>query len=254
MRIVIAGGTGTAGRVVVQRAVERGHSAVAVSRSASPPADLISGAGLAEALDGAEAVIDCSNVATQSRTKAERFFVPAAKNLVHAAAEAGLRHYVLLSIVGIDNVPMGYYQAKLAQEAALIATATETQLGYSIVRATQFHEFPGQLLSRMRKGPLALIPRMRMQPVELAAVADRLLDCAEAEPTGRVPDLGGPREEDLLALTRQWVAHTGGRTRVIGIPLPGRAGKAVQAGGLLVTDGEIRGRSFAEWLADQPRG
>src|SRR5438067_1842425 len=104
MRIVIAGGTGTAGRVVVQRAVERGHSAVAVSRSTSPPADLLSGAGLAEALDGAEAVIDCSNVTTQSRTKAERFFVPAAKNLVHAAAEAGLGHYVLLSIVGIDNV------------------------------------------------------------------------------------------------------------------------------------------------------
>jgi uncharacterized protein YbjT (DUF2867 family) len=253
VRIVIAGGTGTAGRVVVQRAVERGHSAVALSRSASPPADLIGGTGLAEALAGAEAVIDCSNLATQSRTKAERFFVTAAKNLVHAAAEAGLRHYVLLSIVGIDNVPMGYYQAKLAQEAALIATATECQLGYSIVRTTQFHEFPGQLLSRMRKGPVALVPRMRFQPVELTAVADRLLDRAEAEPAGRVPDLGGPREEDLLDLTRQWAAHTGVRTRVLGIRLPGRAGKAVQDGGLLVTDGETGGRTFAEWLAGQPR-
>lgn len=252
MRIVIVGGTGTAGRVVLRRAAERGHAAVALSRSASPPADLISGAGLAELLDGAEAVIDCSNVATQSRTKAERFFVPAAKNLVHAAAEAGLRHYVLLSIVGIDDVPLGYYQAKLAQEAALIATATECQLGYTIARVTQFHEFPGQLLSRLRKGPLAVIPRMRMQPVELAAVADRLLDCAEAGPAGRAPDLGGPREEELLDLTRQWLAHAGERTRVVGIPLPGRAGKAVQAGGLLVTDGDTRGRSFAEWLADQP--
>jgi len=253
MRIVIAGGTGAAGRVVVRRAAERGHSVVALSRSTSPPADLISGTGLAEALDGAEAVIDCSNVTTQSRTKAERFFVPAAKNLVHAAAEAGLRHYVLLSIVGIDNVPMGYYQAKLAQEAALIATATECQLGYTIARVTQFHDFPGQLLSRLRKGPLAIVPRMRMQPIELSAVADRLLDCAEGEPAGQVPDLGGPREEDLLALTRQWLAHTGQRARVVGIPLPGRAGKAVQAGGLLVTDGETRGRTFAEWLADQPR-
>jgi len=93
-----------------------------------------------------------------------------------------------------------------------------------------------------------------MQPVELTAVADRLLDCAEAELAGRLPDLGGPREEDLLDLSRQWLAHTGVRARVLGIPLPGRAGKAVQAGGLLVTDGEIRGRSFAEWLSDQPQG
>lgn len=252
MRIVVAGGTGTAGRMVVEQAVARGHEAVALARSSATPADLISGSGLAEALAGAQAVIDCSNVATQSRTKAERFFVTATKNLVHAAAEAGIRHYVLLSIVGIENVPMGYYQAKLAQEAALIATATESRLGYTIARTTQFHEFPGQLLARLRKGPLAAIPRMRFQPVELAEVAGRLLDCAEAEPAGRVPDLGGPREEDLLALTRQWVAHTGDRVRIVGIPLPGRAGRAVQAGGLLVSDGESRGRTFAEWLAGQP--
>ncbi|HEU5269829.1 MAG TPA: NAD(P)H-binding protein [Jatrophihabitans sp.] len=252
MRIVIAGGTGTAGRVVVEQAVARGHQAVALSRSAATPADLISGAGLAEALAGAEAVIDCSNLASQSRNKAERFFVTAAKNLVHAAADAGARHYVLLSIVGIDNVPMGYYHAKVAQEAALIATATEAQLGYTIARTTQFHDFAGQLLSRLRKGPLAPIPHLRIQPVELAEVARRLLDCAEGEPAGRVPDLGGPREEDLLNLVRQWLAHTGERVRVITAPLPGRVGRAVQAGGLLVTDGEIRGRTFAEWLADQP--
>lgn len=252
MRIVVAGGTGTAGRVVVEQAGARGHQAIALSRSGPAPGDLVTGAGLAEALAGADVVIDCSNLASQSRNKAERFFVTATKNLVHAAAEAGLRHYVLLSIVGIENVPMGYYHAKVAQEAALIATATEAQLGYTIVRTTQFHEFAGQLLSRMRKGPLALVPRMRFQPVELAEVAGRLLDCAEAAPAGRVPDLGGPREEDLLDLARQWAAHTGERVRVVGIPLPGRAGKAVQAGGLLVTDGEIRGRTFAEWLAGRP--
>ncbi len=254
MRIVIAGGTGTAGRVVVQQAVERGHEAVALSRSGPAPADLVTGRGLAEALAGAEAVIDCSNAGSTSRTKAERFFVAATKNLVHAAAEAGARHYVLLSIVGIENVPMGYYHAKLAQEAALIATATEAQLGYTIARATQFHDFAGQLLARMRMGPLAAIPHMRSQPVELTEVATRLLDCAEAEPAGRAPDLGGPREEDLLDMARRWVAHTGERTRVVGVPLPGRAGRAVRDGGLLVTDGDSRGRTFADWLADQPRG
>ena len=182
-----------------------------LARSGPVPADLVSGRGLAEVLAGAEAVIDCSNIATQSRTKAERFFVPATKNLVRAAAEAGARRYVLLSIVGIDNVPMGYYQAKLAQEATLIATATEARLGYSIVRVTQFHEFAGQLLNRMRMGPVATIPHMRMQPIDLAEVAGHLLDCAEAEPAGRVADLGGPQEEDLFELATRWAKHIGSR-------------------------------------------
>ncbi len=253
MRIVIAGGTGTAGRVVVQQATERGHQAVALSRSGPAPADLTTGQGLAEALAGADAVIDCSDVRTLSRTKAERFFVTSTKNLVRAAAAAGASRYVLLSIVGIDQVPTGYYQAKLAQEATLIATATESRMGYTIARATQFHDFAAQLLARTRKGRLALLPHMRCQPVELAAVASRLLDCVEAEPAMRAPDLAGPREEDMLELVRQWVARTGDRVRVIAVPTPGRAGKAVEAGGLLLRSGETRGRTFAEWLADQPR-
>jgi uncharacterized protein YbjT (DUF2867 family) len=252
MRIVIAGGTGTAGRVVTRLASERGHQAVVLARSGPVPADLVSGRGLEQVLAGAEAVIDCSNIATQSRAKAERFFVPATKNLVRAAAEAGASRYVLLSIVGIDNVPMGYYQAKLAQEATLIATATEARLGYSIARVTQFHEFAAQLLNRMRMGPVAAIPHMRMQPIDLAEVAGQLLDCAEAEPAGRVADLGGPQEEDLFELATRWAKHIGSKTRLIAIPLPGRAGRAVKAGGLLVGDGARRGRTFEEWLAEQP--
>jgi uncharacterized protein YbjT (DUF2867 family) len=254
MRIVVAGGTGTAGRVVVQLATERGHKAVALSRSGLVRADLVSGHGLEQALVGAEAVIDCSNITTMSRTKAEKFFVTGTKNLVRTAAQAGATRYVLLSIVGVDQVPTGYYQAKLAQEAAVIATATEAQLGYTIARTTQFHDFAAQMLGRLRKGPVALVPHMRTQPVDLTEVAIRLLDCAEAEPAVRAPDLGGPREEDLLDMVRQWAAHTGSRTRVTGIQLPGRAGKAVKAGGLLVRSGQTRGRTFADWLADQPRG
>ncbi|MFL6160737.1 MAG: SDR family oxidoreductase [Jatrophihabitantaceae bacterium] len=253
MRIVIAGGTGTAGRVVSQLASERGHQVVALSRSGPVQADLVSGQGLDAALAGAEAVIDCSNITTSSRTKAERFFVTGTKNLVRAAAAAGASRYVLLSIVGIDNVPMGYYHAKLAQEAALIATATEAQLGYTIARVTQFHDFAGQILARLRLGPLAAIPHLRIQPIDLAEVAKALLDCSEAEPAGRAPDLGGPREEDLLELTRQWAAHIGSPARIVPVPLPGRAGKATKAGGLLMPgDGETRGRTFAEWLATQP--
>jgi uncharacterized protein YbjT (DUF2867 family) len=252
VRIVIAGGTGTAGRVVTRLATERGHDAVVLSRSGPAPADLVSGRGLEQALAGAEAVIDCSNITTTSRAKAERFFVPATKNLVRAAAEAGASRCVLLSIVGIDKVPMGYYQAKLAQEATLIATATEARVGYTIARATQFHEFAAQLLARMRIGPVAAIPHMRTQPVDLVEVAGQLLDCAEAEPAGRAADLGGPREEDLFELVGRLVAHTGNRTRVVPVPLPGRAGRAVKAGGLLVGEGIRRGRTFDEWLAEQP--
>jgi len=254
MRIVVAGGTGVAGKVVVRLAAERGHQVLALSRSGPTRGDLITGSGLAEALAGADAVIDCSNAGSQNRAKAERFFVTGTENLVRAAAAAGVGHHLLLSIVGIERVPMSYYQAKVAQEAALIATAAETGIGHTIARVTQFHEFAGQLLGRLRLGPLAAIPHLRIQPVELAAVAEHLLDLTEAGPAGRVPDVGGPRPEDLTALARQWVRHFGG-PRVIGLPLAGKAARAIRDGALLVPgESGQRGRTFTDWLAAQPAG
>jgi len=250
MRILVAGGTGTVGREVAALAAARGHDVVVVSRSGPVPVDLTTGDGLAQAMAGVEAVVDCSNIASMARARAERFFVAETQNLVRAGAEAGVRHHVLLSIVGIDQVPTGYYQAKVAQEAAMREAAAEAGPGYTILRATQFHDFAGQLLGRTRKGPFALIPVMRTQPVEVTAVARRLVELAESEPSGRAADLGGPRPEDLTDLARQLCVHRGDRVRVVGLPIPGKAGRAIRAGALLVPSGT--GRTFSQWLADQP--
>ncbi|HJQ02450.1 MAG TPA: NAD(P)H-binding protein [Jatrophihabitans sp.] len=262
VRIVVMGGTGTAGSVLVRQAVSQGMDVVVLSRrpgnnaggAALAVGELSTGAGLREAFTGADAVIDCSNVRKLSRRPVEQFFVTGTRNLVEAAASADVGRLVLLSIVGIDRVPMGYYQAKLAQEAALIELAGRAGLPYTIARVTQFHEFAGQILNRSRLGRWALVPRMRVQPVDLTDVAEHLLATAGSQPTisGRAPDLAGPAEQDLADMAARLVAKRGDRVRVVPIRLPGRAGRAVQAGGLLPAPGSVTGRrTFEEWLAER---
>ena len=142
MRIAIAGGTGTVGRPTVDAAHAAGHETVVLTRSSG--VDLVSGEGLDAALDGVDAVVDLANITTLSADEATRFFSAATGNLVAAAQRAGVRHVVLLSIVGIDRMPHDYYAGKLAQERVVEASPVP----WTIVRATQFHEFAGQLYVR----------------------------------------------------------------------------------------------------------
>ncbi len=260
MRILIAGGTGTAGRAVASRAAARGHEVVVLSRTgaaAGLPAAAVAVAGdvtdlttLTGALEGVDVLIDCTNIATQSEKKATEFFTTSVRNL---AAGAGLRSYVLLSIVGIDRFPLGYYRAKLAQEQALAAAAAGAGLDFAIVRATQFHDFPGQLLERLRKGRLAAVPDMTSQPVDTTEVAAHLVDVAEQGLTGRAPDIAGPQPESIVDLTRRLVAHRGQRVRVVTLPLPPKAARANKAHAL-IPDGGVRGTiTWAQWLDEQPR-
>lgn len=261
VRIVVVGGTGTAGAAVVRQAVSRGLDVVVLSRrpgsdrsgnAAVAVGDLRTGAGLREALTGADVVIDCSNLQKLSRRAVERFFATGTRNLVEAAAAAGVGHLVLLSIVGVDRVPMGYYRAKLAQEAILAESADRAGLPYTIARVTQFHDFAAQILTRSRLGRWALVPRLRVQPVDLTDVAEHLLAVAGSAASGRATDLGGPAEQDLAAMARRLVARRGDRLRVIPVGLPGKAGRAIKAGGLLPAAGSLTGRrSFEQWLAEQ---
>jgi uncharacterized protein YbjT (DUF2867 family) len=179
--------------------------------------DLATGAGLAEAMDGADAVVDVSNVTTLDEGVATRFFVPATERLVAAEAAAGVRQHVLLSIVGVDSVPTGYYKAKLAQERALAAAADAAGVRWRVLRATQFHEFAGQMIERLRRGPLVPAPVMAVQP-------DR--------PSGRLPDLAGPEAMSFTSMVRAVLSARGERVLVVPLPLPGVAGRAMRAGAL----------------------
>lgn len=242
MRIAVAGGTGCVGRLVVEAVEAAGHSAEVLSRSAG--VDLTTGGGLSRALDGAECVIDAGNVTTTSRRKAVAFFEAATGNLLRFGKEAGVAHHVVLSIVGVDRVPLGYYAGKLRQEALVEGSGVP----YTVLRTTQFHEFAAQMLAR--GGPFAPAPRMRCQPVAAREVADELVRLALAGPAGHAPELAGPQQQEMAEMVRRLHRARGGRGIVLPLRLPGAAGRAMATGGLLPTGPGPRGTlTFDAWLA-----
>ncbi|MDX6741108.1 SDR family oxidoreductase [Actinocorallia sp. A-T 12471] len=248
MRIAVAGGTGTVGGHVVAALAEAGHEPVVLSRAGG--VDLVTGRGLAAALDGVEAVVDAANVTTLSRKKAEAFFTAETTHLLEAGARAGVRHHVLLSIVGIDRVPFGYYQGKVVQENLVEAG----NVPWTVLRATQFHEFAAQTVRTLPPGPVAVVPRARVQPIAAREVAEALAELAVGGPRGRVPDLAGPREEYLPEMVRALLRHRGDRRAVLALPVPGSAGRAMREGGQLPVGSGPRGsQTYASWLAEQPK-
>lgn len=243
MRVAVAGGTGLVGRYVVTALDAAGHEAVVIARSAG--VDLTAGTGLDAALKRADAVIDVSNVVTSSRRAAVAFFETATTNLLDAGFRAGVRHHVILSIVGLERVDLGYYEAKRRQEEIALASGRPV----SILRATQFHEFAEQTLERFALGPLVVVPRMRTQPVAAREVADALVAMVAGPAVGRAPELAGPQVHELPDLVRAVLQARGRRTRVLAFRLPGRAGTAMVDGGLLPTGDGPRGtQAFDDWL------
>lgn len=242
MRIAVAGGTGVVGRHVVDVARERGHDVVVLSRSEG--VDLTTAAGLAGRLDGVAVVIDTSNQVSQKRADSEAFFGGVTRTLLSAEAAAGVRHHVVLSIVGIDDVDSGYYAGKRLQERLL----AEGPVPWSVLRATQFHEFAEQALHFVRVGPFSLVPRMLSQPVAAREVGEALVDLAEGDAVGRAPELAGPERLQIVDLARK-VAR--GR-RVVPVRMPGSAGKAMRTGALVPKGNGPRGSlTFDAWLADR---
>lgn len=247
MRIAVAGGTGTVGAHVVDVARERGLDAVVLARRAG--VDVVTGSGLDQALSGVDVVVDTTSVSTLDRDEAVTFFSAASRSLLAAGERAGVGHHVALSIVGIDGSASGYYAGKAAQERLVAAGSVP----WTILRATQFHEFAAQMFVRAKVGPIHLAPRMRTQPIAAREVATRLVDLAVAPPAGRANDLGGPREENLVEMVRAYARAVGHRGWIPGIPLPGAAGREQRDGSLLPGPGADRGRqTFDEWLASLP--
>ncbi|GAA3666402.1 NAD(P)H-binding protein [Nocardioides ginsengisoli] len=241
--IAVAGGTGLVGAMTVEEVRLAGASPVVVSRSHG--VDLTTGDGLAAALDGVDAVIDASNVTTMSGPASIAFFEAATSHLLAAGAAAGVRHHVALSIVGCDVVDLPYYLGKRRQEELVAAGPVP----WSVLRATQFHEFAGQLVERSPR-PFAMAPRMRTQPIAAREVAAALVATALGDPAGLLPDLGGPRPEPMDQMVRRVVRTRGPRRLVVPIPMAGRVGRQVKAGGLLPGRGATMGvETFDEWLA-----
>jgi uncharacterized protein YbjT (DUF2867 family) len=243
MRIAIAGGTGTVGRFVTAAVRAGGHEAVVLARATG--VDVVSGAGLDAALDGVDAVIDALGVTTLAEKDSVAFFSATTTNLLTAARRVGVGSHVALSIVGIDRSPGGYYAGKLAQERLIEAN----DVPWTIVRATQFHEFAAQMFTRAAIGPLHLAPRMRTQPIAAREVGTYLVAAAETPATGRIGELGGPREEQLPQMVRAYARAHGTRGWIPAISLPGASGRAQRDGSLLPGSDAVLGtETFAEWL------
>lgn len=243
VRIAVAGATGVVGRHVVTELGRRGHDVVPLSRSHG--VDVTQFDGLADRLAGADAVIDTLGIATTRRRPATAFFTTTTRNLLEAEGLAGVGRHVLLSIVGIDGSGFGYYRAKVAQEDVARTLDTST----IILRATQFHEFAGQLVDRS-PAPLALAPRMLSQPVAAAEVAALLVATALGAPQGATHDLGGPQPERMDRLVRAELRRRGTRRVVVPVPMVGTTGRQVRDGGLLPGPGATLGRqTFDEWAA-----
>jgi uncharacterized protein YbjT (DUF2867 family) len=249
MRVAVAGGTGVVGRYVVEQLREAEHEPVVLARGLG--VDVLAGTGLDAALEGAAAVVDVLNIATSNRARAVAFFEATSRNLTAAGQRAGVRHHVALSIVGIDRVPLGYYAGKVRQEEVVL----DGPVPASVLRATQFHEFPGQLITQLARGPVVPVPRMVSRPVAAREVARALVDLALGDPVGMAPELAGPEVFRMPDLVRRVLRHRGSRKLVVPLWLPGKLGKAMAGGGNLPTGTYQQGKlTFAEWLAQSTQG
>jgi uncharacterized protein YbjT (DUF2867 family) len=244
MRIAVVGGTGTIGRRVVATLTGDGHEVRALSRRAAHhPVDLVTGAGLDDALQGCDVVVDASNGPSLGNARA--VLVDGSRRLLAAEARARVRHHVCVSIVGIDYVPMGYYRVKLDQEGVVDSAG----LPWSIVRATQFHDLVASALSAAGRFHVLPTAAVQLQPVDVEEAAAAVAAVAAGEPRLSRTTVAGPEVSDLRALARQWRQRTRRRVVEIPVPLPGRIGRALREGRLTCPQPDVRGATtFQAWL------
>jgi uncharacterized protein YbjT (DUF2867 family) len=244
MRLAVAGATGNIGRFVTAGLERDGHDVVGISRALG--VDLLTGAGLDDALAGVEAVIDVTNGPATAREEAVRFFGTATGNLLAAEHRAGVRHHVLLSIVGIHGVDgNAHYEGKRAQERLV----GEGPVPWTIVPATQFHDFAEMVVSWTERDGVATIAPLLVQPIAPADVATVLVEVATGEPQGRYLDLAGPETQDLVDMARRTLHARGRDVRLV--PTWNALFGPTMAGNVLLPGehARIAPTTFDEWLA-----
>jgi uncharacterized protein YbjT (DUF2867 family) len=243
MKFAVIGGTGLIGSQVVTELNAAGHDAVPHSQSTG--VDVISGTGLEQAMEGAETVINLTNSPTFDEAS-PAFFQTSMDNLLAAARKSDVQHFVILSIVGVDQVPeLDYYRAKALQEDVLRAGPVP----YSIVRATQFMEFVDAVLSWTTDGDSVRLPSTPIQPIAAKDVAATVAEVAAGTPLGGIHNVAGPdvyRLDELGRITLD--AHPDGRT----VTTDDSAGMfAAVRGAVLIApkDAHIAPTRYTDWLS-----
>jgi uncharacterized protein YbjT (DUF2867 family) len=248
MQIAVAGATGRLGRHLVEVLEERGHGVVPISRSHG--LDVTTGVGLERALTGVEAIIDSATSPSPDEAEATAFFTAASRNLHAAGHAAGVSRMLVVSIVGIDRLRGGYSVAKVAHERAALAGPIPTR----ILRATQFHQFVGQLLDWSTQGEVGYVGDTLTQLVDARSVAETLANLATAPgfvaQDGRALEIAGPRPERFLDVANLLAAKRGYPAKVEPFTNPEDPDAEANAnGGLLPGPGAIlAGPTFERWL------
>ena len=246
MRIAVAGATGNIGARTVAVLERGGHEVVPVSRSHG--IDLTTGDGLDEALAGVDAVVDTTNAPAGDRDGTVAYLGTTTSNLLAAEQRAGVRHHVLLSIVGIHDVDgNAHYAGKREQERLVEAGPVP----WTIVPVTQFHDFAAMVTSWTENDGTATIAPLLVQPIAPDDVADVLAELAVGNPGGRYVDVAGPEPQDLVDMARRTNQARGRDVRLVptwrGVFGPRMAGEVLLPG----ADARLAPTTFEEWLAEQ---
>ncbi|SDN52896.1 SDR family oxidoreductase [Streptomyces wuyuanensis] len=242
MKFTVLGASGLIGSQSVERLKAAGHDVVPATRSTG--VDVVSGKGLREAFSGSDVVINLTNSPAFDASSID-FFETSTETVGAAAAEAGVRHLVILSIVGVDRVPqLDYYRAKTAQENVLARGSTP----YSIVRATQFFEFVEAIMSWTTDGGVVRLPPTPLQPIAASDVSAAVAGAASGTPLQGIRNVGGPEVFPLDELGRiTLAARPDGRSVVT----DDQAGPfALVAGDVLVApdDSDLGPTYYGDWL------
>lgn len=245
MKVTVLGGSGTAGAAIVKELTARGVETLAASRATG--VDVLSGVGLDAAIAGADVVVDALNA--DPGKKANRVLLSGTANALAAADRSGVKHYISLSIVGIESVRYSYYETKLHQEQTLL----EHDLPATIIRSTQFHEFVDWGLAATGRRHVLPLAKAKLQPVAVSEVAALVADFALAAPPASDDiaraEIAGPEISTFGELAAIRDETLGGGRRM---KLPFWLTKGIHrqlAAGALTSDAADRGMiTYRSWL------
>ena len=251
MKIVVIGGTGLIGARVVDRLTRAGHDALAASRRTG--VNSYTAEGLADALDGADVLVDASNSSYVDLAGAREFFYVSTLNLLTYAAAAGVKHHVALSVVGTDRLARtegGYFDGKDAQETLI----RDSSHPYSIVHSTQFYEYLADIADQATQGDVVRLAHALVQPIAADDVADAVAEVAAGEPLQGTVEVAGPEQFRLEDVVRQHFRVRDDPRQVTADALGRYLGVALEERELLPgEDARMARTRFDDWLARRPR-
>jgi uncharacterized protein YbjT (DUF2867 family) len=246
--ILITGGTGTLGKSLSRLLTSQNIPHNIGSRSSKAgmnnivAMDLLNNTGVKEAVEGKQIIF---HLATDLKKDAVL-----TENLLQAIANNRNIHLLYSSIVGIDKVPFAYYKQKLASENLI----KRSGVPYTILRATQFHEFIHQIITMFLKYPVGLLPKKIIsQPIDVAMVAAELYRLSQEVPVGKTIEIGGVAALSLEQMANEWIQQSGKKKLVFNFPIWGELGRTFCNGSLTTKSISTESMSWEQWLEERYR-